>query len=118
MKKLYFIFILLLLFLSGDNVLLAYKCLGIYKISHYDSCMKCCNKIDGITYSGKKASSGTIAVDKKKIKLGSVIKIDDKLYRAEDIGGAIKGNRIDIWCKTHQEALNKGIYYTKVYLVN
>ena len=114
MKKLYLIFIFVLLW---NNVILADQYLGIYKISFYDSCKQCCNKTDGITYSGKKASIGTIAVDRKKIKLGSVIRIDNKLYRAEDIGGAIKGNRIDIWCKTHQEALNRGIYYTKVYLI-
>jgi 3D (Asp-Asp-Asp) domain-containing protein len=35
---------------------------------------------------------------------------------AEDTGGAIKGNKIDIYVKDHQTALNKGVYYTDVYL--
>ena len=31
------------------------------------------------------------------------------LFRAEDVGGAIKGNRIDVWFPSHREALKFGV---------
>ena len=36
---------------------------------------------------------------------------------AEDCGGAIKHNCIDIYVATHQEGEDKGVYYTDVYLL-
>ncbi len=82
---------------------------GTYIITHYCACTKCCGKSDGITATGTKATANrTIAVDPKVIPLGSEVVIDGQTYIAEDIGGAIKGNRIDIYCDSHQEALNRG----------
>ena len=54
------------------------------------------------------ASKKTIAVDPDFIPLGSEVEIDGNIYVAEDIGGGIKGNRIDIFFDTHEEALNWG----------
>ncbi|HHY98730.1 MAG TPA: hypothetical protein GX509_08335, partial [Firmicutes bacterium] len=34
---------------------------------------------------------------------------DMGVFRAEDTGGAIKGNRIDIYMESHQEALEFGL---------
>ena len=56
----------------------------------------------------------TIAVDPKVIPLGSEVIIDGHTYIAEDTGGAIKGNRIDIVFETHQEALEFGVRYAEV----
>ena len=42
--------------------------------------------------------------------------IDGQEYIAEDIGGAIKGNRIDRYMDNHQEALNAGIVQAEVYI--
>ena len=36
---------------------------------------------------------------------------------AEDCGGAIKTNCIDIYVATHAEGEAKGVYYTEVYLI-
>ena len=96
------------------------QCLGTYKISHYCPCIKCCGNTKGITASGTKAKAGrTIGVDPEVIPYGSKVKIGNHTYVAEDTGGASKGKKlIDIFCKTHSEALNKGVYYKKVYLVN
>jgi 3D (Asp-Asp-Asp) domain-containing protein len=79
-------------------------------ITHYCACEKCCGKYaDGITATGTKATANkTIAVDPNVIPLGSEVIIDGQLYIAEDTGGAIKGNRIDIFCDSHQEAINRG----------
>ena len=43
--------------------------------------------------------------------------INGQVYVAEDCGGAIKHNCIDIYVATHQEGEDKGVYYTDVYLL-
>lgn len=96
-----------------------WKSLGTFKITHY-----CCEKYPHICNSGApyKTATGTTphvggcAVDPKKIPLGSYIKINDVVYHAEDTGGAIKGNRIDVVVATHKEALAKGTYRAEVFL--
>ena len=75
----------------------------------YCPCVKCCGKNDGITASGVKAKANhTIAVDRKVIPLGTRIIYNDIEYIAEDTGGAIKGNRIDIYFDNHSDALEFG----------
>ena len=94
------------------------KTLGRFKISAYCHCSKCCGKSDGITATGTKVTANrTIAVDPKVIPLGSQVIIDGKIYIAEDVGGGIKGNRIDMYFPTHQEALNWGIKYKDVSII-
>lgn len=96
-----------------------WKNLGTFKITHY-----CCEKYPHICNAGApyKTATGTdlrvgvCAVDPKVIPLGSYIKIHDMVYRAEDTGGAIKGNRVDLVTATHSEALQKGIYRAQVYI--
>lgn len=96
-----------------------WKSLGTFKITHY-----CCEQYPHICNAGApyKTASGTTphvggcAVDTKVIPLGSYIKINGVVYHAEDTGGAIKGNRIDLVTETHQEALNKGTYKAQVFL--
>ena len=64
------------------------------------------------------AQWGTVAVDRRIIKLGSKLKIEgfpNTTFRAEDVGGAIKGNHIDIWFPSHKEALNFGVKKMAVY---
>lgn len=60
----------------------------------YDSrCLGC----RGLTYSGTLVHQGTIAVDPNIIPLGSSLYVPGYGFgRAEDIGRAIKGNRIDL----------------------
>jgi 3D (Asp-Asp-Asp) domain-containing protein len=75
----------------------------------YCSCVSCCGKSDGITASGVKARANhTIAVDRSVIPLGTHILYNGTEYVAEDTGGAIKGNRIDIYFDNHSDALNWG----------
>ncbi|MGI6679035.1 MAG: 3D domain-containing protein [Dehalobacterium sp.] len=85
----------------------------------YDACMECCNKIDGITKSGVIAQAHhTIAVDPAVIPLGSKVFVEGLgIFTAEDIGGAIKGKRIDIFMNTHEEAINFGKKDVKIYLL-
>ena len=92
--------------------------LGSFKISAYCHCSKCCGKSNGITATGTEVTANrTIAVDPNVIPLGSKVIIDGHTYVAEDTGGAIKGNKIDMYFATHQEALNWGIQYREVSLI-
>lgn len=75
----------------------------------YCSCENCCGKGDGITASGVKAKANhTIAVDRSVIPLGTHVLYNGTEYVAEDTGGAIKGNRIDIYFDNHTDALEWG----------
>lgn len=92
--------------------------LGRFKLTAYCACKKCCGKSDGITATGTIAKQGrTIAVDPKKIPYGTKVIINGKTYVAEDCGGSIKGNRIDIFFNSHQAALEFGIQYAEVFKV-
>lgn len=93
--------------------------LGEYKLTAYCPCSKCCGQwANGITSTGVTAKAGrTIAVDPKVIPYGSKVLINGHIYIAEDCGGAIKGNRIDIYFNTHQEALNFGVQYAEVFII-
>lgn len=83
-----------------------------FKVTAYCPCIKCCGKTDGITATGTLATAGrTIAVDPTVIPYGSEVILNGHTYIAEDCGGAIKGNKIDMFFNTHQEALNWGVKY-------
>ena len=95
------------------------KSLGIYKLTAYCACSRCCGKCDGITATGTKATAGrTIAVDPSKIPYGTEVIINghNPTYIAEDCGGAINGNKIDIFFDSHIEALKFGIQYAEVFV--
>lgn len=80
-----------------------------------------CGTGDGITFTGTEVYPGrTCAVDPSVIPLGSTVMVDYgdgeiHYYVAEDIGGAINGNHIDIAVATHDEALEMGIRTATVY---
>ena len=83
--------------------------LGKYKLTAYCGCKSCSGKWGTRTASGRKAKQGrTIAVDKRKIKLGSKVKINGKTYVAEDVGGGVKGKHIDIFFKSHKQTMRFG----------
>lgn len=85
------------------------KAVGNFTISHFCSCSLCCGKSDGVTATGTIATAGrTIAVDPDVIPLGSTVLIDNVEYIAEDVGGAIDGERIDIFVSSHSEAIKRG----------
>ncbi len=64
---------------------------------------------DNITATGKEIYEGVIAVDPKVIPLGTEVQIKDVgTFIAEDTGGKIKGNRIDIYFNSKKEARNFG----------
>ena len=58
----------------------------------------------------------TIAVDPEVIPLGSEVMIDGKVYIAEDTGGAIKGNKIDLFVGTEADAIQYGVQTHEVFV--
>lgn len=92
--------------------------LGTFKLTAYCNCSKCCGQwAGGATASGVMPSAGrTIAVDTSIIPFGTRVEINGHTYVAEDTGGAIKGNKIDIYFGSHQEALNFGVKYAEVFV--
>lgn len=92
--------------------------LGVFTITHY--CPgKCCNgKWAGQTSSGAKPTPWhTIAVDPSVIPMWSTVYIEGYgEFVAQDSGGAIKGNRIDVLVSSHEEGKRLGVKEMKVYL--
>lgn len=58
----------------------------------------------------------TIAADTSQFSFGSKLVINGHTYTVEDRGGAIKGNRIDIFFSSHSKALDWGVRYCDVYV--
>lgn len=83
-------------------------------VTHYDCCVECCGKADGITTSGVRATPGvTVAVDPDVIPLGADVLVDYGdgeicYYRADDTGSGVVGNHIDLCVADHQTAVQLG----------
>lgn len=103
--------------------------LGEFKLTAYCSCEICCNEyaynrpIDGngnkIVYGaiGEELKEGySIAVDPAVIPYETEVIINGRTYKAQDCGGAIKGNRIDIYFEDHNDALEFGVQYADVFV--
>ena len=71
------------------------------------------------TSTGTRPKEGrTIAVDPRVIPYGSIVYIQGYGYFiAEDCGGAIKENRIDIYTKSHEYALQQGRKVANVWVL-
>jgi 3D (Asp-Asp-Asp) domain-containing protein len=86
-----------------------------YRVTAYCPCEKCCGKwSDGVTANGHVIQPWDrfVAADKR-VPFGTRLKIpgynNGNPVRVLDRGGAIKGNRLDVFFPTHQEALNWGV---------
>ena len=89
-----------------------------YKITAYCSCSKCCGKTNGRTASGTKATAGRTVAASSQFAFGTKLNIGGHIYTVEDRGGAINGNKIDIFVNSHAEALQWGVRYLPVSVVN
>ena len=91
---------------------------GVYKVTAYCACMQCCGKTNGITASGAKATANHTIAAPSTFAFGTKVVINGITYTVEDRGGAIQGNRIDIYMNSHQEALQWGVRYVDVEVLN
>lgn len=85
-----------------------WKYIGDFKVTYY-----------WLSENGRSTSTGaiategrTIAVDPSVIPYGSEVLINGHVYVAEDCGGAVKGNVIDIFV----EDKHMDMFYTEVYV--
>lgn len=85
----------------------------------YSSTIEECDSTPFISASGKRVFWGMIAMGKE-WKFGTRVFIPyfGKVFTVLDRGGAIRGNRIDIWMKSKEEAINFGVKRLKVYILN
>ncbi len=98
--------------------------LGEFKLTAYCSCKICCgiwaiNRPNGIVYGaiGEELKEDySIAVDPNVIPYRTEVIINGNTYKAQDCGGAIKGNIIDVYFEDHDEALNFGVQYAEVFV--
>ena len=105
--------------LKGSGYELMY--LGDFQLTHYCNERRehICGYGKGITATGTTATVGrTIAVDPSVIPYGTQVYIEGYGLRyAEDCGGGVKGNQIDILVDTHSEALALGVQYGGIWIV-
>ena len=88
-------------------------------ITAYCPCCDCSEGYGKITSTGKIPKQGrTIAVDPKVIPYGTKVKIKGLgTFIAEDCGGAIKGNRIDIYFESHADTERFGVQKRTVFIL-
>ena len=94
------------------------------RVTAYCPCSKCCGTgSPGITASGHKIQSGDafVAADSR-YSFGTEMIIpgynNDQPVKVLDRGGAIKGNKIDVFFPTHEEALRWGVKNIDVKIQN
>jgi uncharacterized protein YabE (DUF348 family) len=90
----------------------------------YDATFESCGKTPdhpyyGITYSGLRVRPGIVAVDPRVIPLGTWLYVEGYGEAlAADIGGAIKGNRIDLYYESPSDVRKYGKRPVKVYVLD
>ena len=90
----------------------------IFKITAYCSCSKCCGAhASGYTASGTLATANRTVAASSQYAFGTKLIINGKEYTVEDRGGAITGDRIDIYMNSHADALAWGVRYLPVQVV-
>ncbi len=109
---------------------LSYSSVITCRASAYDLSYESCGKYPGdpyygITASGMRAQRGVVAVDPRVIPMGTRLYIesldstpDYGFAVAGDKGGAIKGNRIDLFMDSRSEALRFGRRNVNVYILD
>ncbi len=90
------------------------------RVTAYCPCPKCCGEYsDGVTACGYKIRPGdTFVAADRRYSFGTEMLIpgysNSRAVKVLDRGGAIKGNRLDVFFATHQEALEWGVKYLEV----
>lgn len=90
---------------------------GRYKVTAYCSCVRCCGKTNGITASGRRATANHTVAAPSTFAFGTQMIINGRTYVVEDRGGAIQGNRIDVYMNSHAEAIAWGVRYLDVEVI-
>ena len=88
---------------------------GVATITHYCNCSACCGQwAGGGTASGTTPTAGrTVAAD---LPFGTRLLINGQEYIVEDRG--VSGCWVDIYCDSHAEACQRGMYQAEVYIID
>ncbi len=90
------------------------------RVTAYCPCPKCCGEYsDGITACGHEIQPGdTFVAADRRYQFGTEMLIpgysNSQPVKVLDRGGAIKGNRLDVFFASHEEALEWGVKYLDV----
>jgi 3D (Asp-Asp-Asp) domain-containing protein len=90
------------------------------RVTAYCACRRCCGKFaDGITACGHKIRRGdTFAAADKRYSFGTEMVVagynKGKPIKVLDRGGAIRGNKLDVFFPTHKKARKWGVKYIDV----
>ncbi len=91
---------------------------GRFTTTAYCSCRKCCRGGKNRTKSGTIPQAGhTISADLSVFPLGTKLRIGGTIYTVEDSGSGIRGNKLDIFFNSHNQALQYGRQSADVYVV-
>ena len=91
--------------------------LGVFTTSGYCNCEKCSGG-HSLTYSGTVPTPDhTISADLSRFPIGTQLWIDGTVYTVEDMGSSVKGDWIDIFYASHEDALDHGLRSQEVYAV-
>ncbi|MBU5592131.1 DUF348 domain-containing protein [Clostridium sp. MSJ-4] len=104
---------------SGEDILYK-KSMKVKATAYYNSGSNG-NHITATGTSTRRNPGGysSIAVDPRVIPLGTRVYVEGYGYAiAEDTGGAIKGNTIDVFFPSASETYNWGVKYVNVYILN
>ena len=106
--------------LATDDIKKNATSLGNYKLTFYCPCATCNGVAGAQTASGTTPTEGrTIAVDSSVIPLGSRVYIEGYgVFIAEDTGGAIRKDRIDLYYHTYEECIQFGVRDCTVYVLD
>ena len=92
--------------------------MGEFKITYYCSCSKCSGPWGNKTATGTHCEEGrTVAVDPNVIAYGTKILIGNHVYVAEDCGGGVVGDHIDIYIDDHDLTEELGVKYKDIWLI-
>ena len=89
---------------------------GKARITFYCNCSACCGQ-----WAGGGTASGTTPTANRTVACGDLpfgtrILVDGQEYIVEDRG--VGSQCIDVFVDTHEEAVNRGLYYTDVYILS
>ena len=102
-------------YLSDNNPLVQ---LGEFKLTAYCPCYECSGKWGNKTYTEVTCEEGrTVAADPSIFNMGDRVVINGNVYTVEDIGGAVRGNIIDIYMNEHSDTERFGVKYRNIYII-
>lgn len=85
------------------------------KTTAYCPCSSCSKEYGRNTATGAIATEGvTVAVDPNIFPYGTEITIDGNTYIAQDCGGGVNGNHIDIFFDNHEDVKAYGVQYKEI----